>query len=106
MDKQVTVYIEYTPCSSTNLYVPNAFSPNNDGKNDVLYVRGNFIQTMYFTVYDRWGQKMFETRNQNEGWDGTYKGKKLDPAVFGWYVEGTCEVGEKFFKKGNVTLLR
>jgi gliding motility-associated-like protein len=86
--------------------VPNAFSPNNDGKNDVLYVRGNFIQTMYFTVYDRWGQKMFETRNQNEGWDGTYKGKKLDPAVFGWYVEGTCEVGEKFFKKGNVTLLR
>jgi gliding motility-associated-like protein len=106
VDKQVTVYIEYTPCSSTNLYVPNAFSPNNDGKNDVLYVRGNFIQTMYFTVYDRWGQKMFETRNQNEGWDGTYKGKKLDPAVFGWYVEGTCEVGEKFFKKGNVTLLR
>jgi gliding motility-associated-like protein len=105
-DKQVTVYIEYTPCSSTNLYVPNAFSPNNDGKNDMLYVRGNFIQTMYFTVYDRWGQKMFETRNQNEGWDGTYKGKKLDPAVFGWYVEGTCEVGEKFFKKGNVTLLR
>jgi gliding motility-associated-like protein len=106
VEKDVTVYILYTPCSSTNLYVPNAFSPNNDGKNDVLYVRGNFIQTMYFTVYDRWGQKMFETRNQNEGWDGTYKGKKLDPAVFGWYVEGTCEVGERFFKKGNVTLLR
>jgi gliding motility-associated-like protein len=106
IQKQVTVYIERTPCKSSNLYVPNAFSPNNDGKNDVLYVRGNLIQSMYFAVYDRWGQKMFETRDQNTGWDGTYKGKKLDPAVFGWYIEGTCEVGEKFFKKGNVTLLR
>ena len=106
LKKEVTVYIRYTPCKSSNLYVPNAFSPNNDGKNDKLYVRGNFIQEMYFTVYDRWGQKMFETRDQNTGWDGTYKGRKLDPAVFGWYIEGTCEVGEKFFKKGNVTLLR
>ena len=61
---------------------------------------------MYFAVYDRWGQKMFETRDQNIGWDGTYDGKKLAPAVFGWYLEGTCESGDKFFKKGNVTLLR
>jgi gliding motility-associated-like protein len=104
--KEVTVYIRYTPCASSNLYVPNAFSPNNDGKNDKLFVRGNFILDMYFTVYDRWGQKVFETRDQNNGWDGTYHGKKLDPAVFGWYIEGTCEPGEKFFKKGNVTLLR
>ena len=106
VQKDVTVYILRTPCESSKLYVPNAFSPNNDGKNDVLYVRGNLIQTMYFAVYDRWGQKVFETRDQNTGWDGTYKGKKLDPAVFGWYLDGTCEVGEKFFKKGNVTLLR
>ena len=106
LKKDVTVYIRYTPCASSNLYVPNAFSPNNDGVNDKLYVRGNYIMSLYFTVYDRWGQKMFETRDQNIGWDGTYKGKKLDPAVFGWYAEGTCEQGQKFFKKGNVTLLR
>jgi gliding motility-associated-like protein len=106
VQKKITVYIIYTPCASSNLYVPNAFSPNNDGKNDVLYVRGNFIQDLYFAVYDRWGQKVFETKDLNVGWDGTYKGRKLDPAVFGWYIEGTCEVGEKFFKKGNVTLLR
>lgn len=104
--KPVSVYILLTPCASSNLFVPNAFSPNNDGKNDVLYVRGNYIQQMYFAVYDRWGQKVFETRNQNTGWDGTYNGKKLDPSVFGWYLEGTCDAGEKFFKKGNVTLLR
>jgi gliding motility-associated-like protein len=104
--KPVNVYIRYTPCASSNIFVPNAFSPNNDGKNDKLFVRGNFIQSVYFTVYDRWGQKVFETRDQNTGWDGTYRGKKLDPSVYGWYAEGTCDVGEKFFKKGNVTILR
>jgi len=106
LKKDVTVVVVFAPCASSNLYVPNAFSPNNDGRNDKLYVRGNYIQDIYFTVYDRWGVKMFETRDQNVGWDGTYHGKKLDPAVFGWYIEGTCEQGQKFFKKGNVTLLR
>lgn len=102
----VWVYIIHTPCAESNLYIPNAFSPNNDGKNDVLYVRGNSITKLYFAVYDRWGQKVFETRDIAKGWDGNFKGKKIDPAVFGWYAEGVCESGEKFFKKGNVTLLR
>jgi gliding motility-associated-like protein len=104
--KELTVHIIYPPCAGSKLFIPNAFSPNNDGKNDVLFVRGNLILDMYFAVYDRWGQKMFETRDLNNGWDGTYDGQKLAPAVFGWYLEGTCESGEKFFKKGNVTLLR
>jgi gliding motility-associated-like protein len=104
--KDVIVYVEYPPCAESKLFIPNAFSPNNDGKNDKLFVRGYQILDMYFAVYDRWGQKMFETRDQNIGWDGIYEGKKLPPAVFGWYLEGTCESGDKFFKKGNVTLLR
>jgi gliding motility-associated-like protein len=104
--KDVTVVVIMAPCASSNLFVPNAFSPNNDGRNDKLYVRGNYIQDLYFAVYDRWGQKVFETKDMNVGWDGTYHGRKLDPAVFGWYIEGTCEQGQKFFKKGNVTLLR
>lgn len=102
----VTVKVYRTPCASSHIFVPNAFSPNGDGKNDKLFVRGNKIGDMYFTVYDRWGQKMFETRDINTGWDGTYHGTRQDPAVFGWYAEGTCESGEKFFRKGNVTLLR
>jgi gliding motility-associated-like protein len=102
----VRVYLKYTSCESSNIFVPNAFSPNNDGKNDKLFVRGNFIKELYFAVYDRWGQRVFETRDMNTGWDGTYKGTKMDPAVFGWYVEGVCDGGEKFFRKGNVTLLR
>ncbi len=102
----VIVKVYRTPCASSHIFVPNAFSPNGDGKNDKLFVRGNKIDDLYFTVYDRWGQKMFETRDINTGWDGTYHGTRQDPAVFGWYAEGTCESGEKYFRKGNVTLLR
>ena len=100
------VVVLLTPCKESNIFIPNAFSPNNDGKNDVLFVRGNYITKLYFAVYDRWGQKVFETKDMSKGWDGTFKGKRIDPAVFGYYLEGECEGGDKFFKKGNVTLLR
>jgi gliding motility-associated-like protein len=102
----VIVYIEPTPCEQSNIYIPNAFSPNADGKNDVLYARANNVTRIYFAVYDRWGQKMFETKDITKGWDGTFKGKKIDPAVFGWYAEGECLGGNKFELKGNVTLIR
>jgi len=102
----VIVYVVHTPCANANVYVPNAFSPNSDGKNDILYVRSNYVQNLVFTIYDRWGQKVFETKDITKGWDGAYKGKQLDPGVFGYYVQGVCDTGGKFFKKGNVTLLR
>ncbi len=102
----VWVYLEATPCEQSNIYIPNAFSPNSDGKNDVLYVRANNVTQIYFAVYDRWGQKMFETNDINKGWDGNFKGKKIDPAVFGWYAKGECSGGNKFELKGNVTLIR
>jgi len=102
----VIVYVINTPCKESNIYIPNAFSPNGDGKNDVLYVRANNVTKIYFAVYDRWGQKVFETRDISKGWDGIFNSKKIDPAVFGWYAEGECIGGNKFLKKGNVTLLR
>jgi gliding motility-associated-like protein len=102
----VVVIVLKTPCEQSNIYIPNAFSPNADGKNDVLYVRGNNIISLYFAVFDRWGQKVFETTDITKGWDGRFKGARLDPAVFGYYAEGVCPGNEKFFKKGNVTLLR
>ena len=102
----VTVYVIRTPCAQSNIYIPDAFSPNADGKNDVLYVRGNDITNLDFAVYDRWGQKVFESKDITNGWDGTYKGKKMDSAVFAYYAKGTCATGEKFLKKGNVTILK
>jgi len=93
-------------CDEPYIFVPNAFTPDGDGNNDILYVRSSVIQDLYFTIYDRWGEKVFETRDQNIGWDGTYKGRKLDPAVYDYYLEVTCLNLKKFFKKGNVTLIR
>jgi large repetitive protein len=99
----VTVYIEMP---DGELFVPNLFSPNGDGLNDQLFVFGNNIEYVTFTVYNRWGQKVFETNNIELGWDGTFNGKKLDPAVFVYYVRATYTAGREVTKSGNVTLVR
>ncbi len=88
--------------------IPNAFSPNNDGHNDLFLIRGwdNCIKEFSFVIYDRWGEKVFETNNLNMGWDGTYNGKLMDSAVFVYYVTATLNNGEKITKKGNISFIR
>jgi gliding motility-associated-like protein len=102
----IRIVVLRTPCNKEGVYIPNAFSPNNDGKNDVWYVRGNDVKSITIAVFDRWGQKVFESSDINKGWDGTFKGAKLDPSVFGFYIEGLCLNNERFSLKGNVTILR
>ncbi|HET6225519.1 MAG TPA: PKD domain-containing protein, partial [Bacteroidia bacterium] len=102
----VTIYVVSDECEESNVFVPNTFTPNGDGQNDILYARSNVVSTIYFAVYNRWGQLVFETTDLKKGWDGNYKGMKADPAVFAWYVKGKCFNGKEFFKKGNVTLIR
>ncbi|MCP4441909.1 MAG: gliding motility-associated C-terminal domain-containing protein, partial [Aureispira sp.] len=102
----IVMNIKPPQCSNPNVFVPNAFTPNNDGQNDVLYVRGANIRELYFAVYDRWGEKVFETTSLDIGWDGTFKGKTLPPDVFGYYLDCKCDDGYTLFQKGNVTLIR
>ena len=102
----ITVYVITRECGQDIAFVPNTFTPNNDGKNDMLYVRSNNLTEIYFAIYNRWGEMVFETTNLQKGWDGTFKGMRVDPAVFAWYIKGTCNNGNEFFKKGNVTVLR
>ncbi len=102
----VTVYIRAFICDEPYIFVPNAFTPNGDNTNDVLYVRGNAVTELYFAVYSRWGEMMFETEDLNVGWDGTFKGKELSPDVYGYYLRLRCLNNEEYFKKGNVTLIR
>ncbi|MBK9284327.1 MAG: gliding motility-associated C-terminal domain-containing protein [Sphingobacteriaceae bacterium] len=91
-------------CGET--FIPNAFSPNNDGANDVLYVRGYCLETMTFMIFNKWGQKVFETNDKEVGWDGTFKGEPLNTDVFVYRVEGITFDGKAFSQKGNVTLIR
>lgn len=103
---EVTVRVVELICGPPAIYVPNAFTPNSDGLNEKLFVRGTFITDLYFVIYNRWGEKVFETTSLEEGWDGTFKGRMADPAVFVYYLEALCEGGEEYFEKGNITVIR
>lgn len=86
--------------------VPTAFSPNGDGHNDVLYVQGAGIKNMVFRVFNRYGQMVFESTDQEYGWDGTFQGKDLNPGVFVYYVQYDNSTSEDNILEGNVTLIR
>ncbi len=102
----VTIFVKDVLCTEPEIFIPNAFSPNGDQQNDKLYVRGNTIESMQLVIYDRWGEKVFESTQKNSGWDGTYKGKAVAPGVFAYYLEVICFDQNKFIKKGNITVIR
>ncbi len=102
-----------TYCKELEIYfigvvdVPNGFSPNGDGMNDVLYVRGFGVETMEFKVFNRWGELVFESDRLDLGWDGTYKSKAQEMEVYVYTLEARFLDGtETGIRKGNVTLLR
>jgi len=103
---EVRVVVLDLPCEDPYVYIPNAFTPNSDGINDILYVRGFHIERMWLIIYNRWGEKVFETRNQKEGWDGTYKNESATGDVFGYYLEVECIGNESNIFKGNITILK
>ncbi|MGC4103079.1 PKD domain-containing protein [Ferruginibacter sp.] len=90
-----------------DIYVPNAFTPNGDGLNDILKpILIGMKELGYFRVYNRFGNMVYSTTDIGQGWDGTYLGKGQDPATFVWMAEGITYKGDKRFKKGSVILIR
>jgi gliding motility-associated-like protein len=88
------------------LLMPNAFTPNNDGTNDLFRIPpGVPLFLDDFSIYDRWGNKIFTTNDIKKGWDGTYKGTKLSTGVFVYTVSGKLNNEDKFLK-GTVLLIR
>jgi gliding motility-associated-like protein len=102
----VTVRVVDFVCGPPIIYVPNAFTPNGDNDNDRLFVRANLVTDVYFAVYDRWGERVFETTNLQVGWNGEFEGEALDPDVYVYYLKATCEGGQTYYTQGNVTLIR
>lgn len=86
--------------------VPNAFSPNGDGNNDRIFVRGFGIGKMTWRIYNRWGVQVYISNNPAEGWDGTYKGKLQPQEVYHYTLQIEFTNGDKLSKKGDITLLR
>lgn len=97
-----SVYISYFGMVG----VPNAFSPNGDAVNDVVKVEGRGIVELTFRIFNRWGEKVFETNNQNEGWNGMYKGTLQEVDAYTYTADATLVNGEFVSLKGNITLLR
>jgi len=99
-------------CESSQVFIPNAFTPNGDGRNDILMVRGTGILAVKsFRIFNRWGEIIFEKNNfppNNPiyGWDGMVKGQKVAPDVFVYTAEVICDNGTPYVFKGNVTLLK
>ncbi|OIP03524.1 MAG: hypothetical protein AUJ97_04365 [Bacteroidetes bacterium CG2_30_32_10] len=86
--------------------VPTGFSPNNDGINDTLYVRGGPFSSLQFIIYNKWGEKIFESNNPEIGWDGTRKGKKEPVGVYLWTFNAVTLDGKIYTKSGEVTIIR
>jgi gliding motility-associated-like protein len=105
-DLSVEVFVRSTLCDEPHIFMPNAFSPNNDGENDRLRVRGSFIDSYQLMIYNRWGEEVFSAESLGQSWDGTYKGEQLPPDIYGYYLQVNCPNGQVFTKQGNITLLR
>lgn len=99
-------------CGKANVYMPNTFSPNGDGMNDVYYPRGvGLYNIRSLRIYNRWGQAVFERYNMSandpsQGWNGTFNGNKLQPDVYVYIMEVMCANNVVFPFKGNITLVR
>lgn len=97
-----------------SIYVPNIFSPNGDNINDKVTVFANdfnVVKVNKLMIYDRWGNVLFQNKDfkpndLDNGWDGSFRGLPMDPAVFAWWAEAETITGEIIFAKGDLTLVR
>jgi len=105
-----TVYIKEgtEDCYITHVYVPNVFSPDDKGdpENQILRIYGKGIKTIDFSIFDRWGNKVFYTNDINKGWDGTYKGKPALTGDYTYVLKVNYLNGKKESLKGHIYLLR
>lgn len=98
--------ISFSTNCSTELFVPNAFSPNEDGENDFFRAYGIEVIDFNLKIFDRWGAFLFESNNIQEGWNGKFKGQRTSNGVYVYLISATFLDGTTVQKKGDVTLMR
>jgi gliding motility-associated-like protein len=98
----VTVIVK----DSILIYIPNIFTPNGDGINDVFLVNANAVKDFYMVIFNRWGEKVFEANSINAGWNGTRNGKELEVGVYVYHVTLTFLNYTQEKRKGSITLAR
>jgi gliding motility-associated-like protein len=89
------------------VFVPTAFTPNNDGRNDLARpIAAGISKIEYFNIYNRWGQLVFTTTQNGKGWDGRINGQGQSPDTYVWVVKATDYKGLPYIQKGTITLIR
>jgi len=107
VDSILVVVDEPYNCDSSKIFVPTAFTPNGDGKNDRLAFHGpECVSQMKLTIFDRWGEMVFETTNPASTWDGSFRGQPEHSSVYIYYLSAALSNGQQIYRKGNLTLLR
>ncbi len=89
-----------------HLFIPNAFTPNGDGKNDVLHLYGNQIVLLEWSIFNEWGERIFYSRTPGEGWDGTYRGSPAATDTYLYIASVTLASGKTEILKGQTSLIR
>jgi gliding motility-associated-like protein len=89
-----------------DVFVPNVFSPNGDGKNDILFAYGNYIDKLDMRIFNQWGEQVEQINNRSKGWDGKHKGKAQPVGVYVYTLQAVLADGSIVKLKGNITLLR
>ncbi|MCB0653722.1 MAG: gliding motility-associated C-terminal domain-containing protein [Saprospiraceae bacterium] len=103
-----SVYVIDKICDDSYVFLPTAFTPNNDGVNDVLELRCFYKDELQveIMIYNRWGEEILRSTDPFFTWDGTWKGEELPPDVYGFYLKVNCPGGEELIQKGSITLLK
>lgn len=102
----IRIYTQTKGCPEGFIKIPNVFSPNNDNINDAFKPIGKGFNAYKLKIFDRYGKKIFEGTEFNNGWNGTIDGKISENGVYSFIIEVDCNGGEKYYKQGNVTLIR
>ena len=89
-----------------DVFVPNVFSPNGDGKNDKLFAYGNYVDKLEMRIFNQWGEQIILINSLNQGWDGTHRGKPQPVGVYVYVLKAIMTDGRTIQKKGSITLLR
>ncbi|PIQ14342.1 MAG: hypothetical protein COW67_14345, partial [Flavobacteriales bacterium CG18_big_fil_WC_8_21_14_2_50_32_9] len=93
-------------CLEPTIYIPNVFTPNEDGMNDLFLIKGTFISEFEGTIFNRWGNELFNWKNVEEGWNGEYKGELVPDGTYFYIMDVVFENREKKSLTGSVTLLK
>lgn len=102
----VTVKCVSVVCGKPNIFIPNAFTPNNDGKNDQLCFSGDWVDEFHIVIFTRWGEKVYESDNMSECWDGRFRNNWCMPGVYVYHCRIKCQDGQVGQFKGDITLIR